>query len=105
MAAALADGAAISAVNLAEVVGKLAERGLPEAMIHAALDPLDLDIVNCDALHAYQAGLLRPLTKQAGLSLGDRICLASGQQLRVPVLTTDRSWASLNLGITIESIR
>jgi ribonuclease VapC len=102
---AVKDGAAISAVNLSEVIGKLSEASMPEAAIRAALDALGLDVVAFTTDAAYQAGLLRPLTRQAGLSLGDRTCLALGQWLGLPVLTADRSWASLPLGVTVEVIR
>ena len=105
VAAAVAGGAAISAVNLSEVVAKLSEAGIPEAPIHEALDPLGLDIVDFDAALAYRAGLWRPLTKPAGLSLGDRACLSLARHLNLPTLTADRSWAGLPLGITVRVIR
>jgi AbrB family looped-hinge helix DNA binding protein len=43
----------------------------------------------------------REPTRAAGPSLGDRACLALGQQLSRPVLTTDRSWSGLDLGIEV----
>ena len=105
VAQAISRGAAIGAVNLAEVIAKLAEVGLPEAAIHGALDPLGLTLVDFDADLAYRAGLLRPLTRSAGLSLGDRVCLALAQRLSLPAITADRNWASLALGITVTLIR
>src|SRR5947209_6831608 len=76
---AIEDGAEISAVNLAEVVAKLAEAGMPEELIHRAVDPLGLDVVGFDAPQAYRSGLLLVATKPLGLSLGDRCCLALAQ--------------------------
>ena len=102
---AIADGAAISAVNFSEVVAKLSHAGMTEAAIHESLDSLGLEIVAFDASLAYQAGFLRPLTKRAGLSLGDRACLALAQYLNLPTLTTDRVWESLSLGIAVQVIR
>jgi PIN domain nuclease of toxin-antitoxin system len=102
---ALMDGAAISAVNFSEVVAKLREGGMLEEAIHESLDSLELDIVEFDTEFAYQAGLLRPLTKSAGLSLGDRACLALAQNLNLPALTADRAWDSLSLGIRVQVIR
>jgi ribonuclease VapC len=102
---AIRDEAAISAVNFSEVVGKLCDGGMPEEVIHESLDPLELDIVEFDTELAYQAGLLRPLTKSSGLSLGDRACLALAQHLNLPALTTDRVWKDLLPAITVQLIR
>ena len=102
---ALMDGAAISAVNFSEVVAKLREGGMLEEAIHESLDSLELDIVEFDTELAYQAGLLRPLTKSAGLSLGDRACLALAQNLNLPALTADRAWDGLLSGIKVQVIR
>jgi ribonuclease VapC len=105
VAQAITDGAAISAVNLSEVVAKLSQAGMQETVIHEVLDPLKLDLVDFDKTSAYQAGVLRPLTKHAGLSLGDRACLALAQHLNLPILTTDKVWANLSLDIKIQVIR
>jgi len=82
--------AAISTVNFSEVVAKLAENGMPETTIREVLEGLALEVHDFGRELAYRAGLLRLRTKQKGLSLGDRTCLALGEQLRLPVLTTDR---------------
>ena len=102
---AIAGGAAISTVNFSEVVAKLNEAGMPEDVIHESLDSLGLEIINFDNELAYLAGLLRPLTKRAGLSLGDRCCLALAQNLNLLVFTTDRQWANLSLNIQIHVLR
>jgi PIN domain nuclease of toxin-antitoxin system len=96
---------AISAVNLSEVVAKLTERSMPTAMVRTVLEDLDLDIHPFDAESAFAAGALRTPTRELGLSFGDRACLALGQQLDLPVLTTDRAWTHLELGITVRPIR
>ncbi|WP_319993753.1 PIN domain-containing protein [Deinococcus aetherius] len=54
---------------------------------------------------ALNAARLRPLTKSAELSLGDRYCLALAQRLGVPVLTADRAWSSLSAGVPVTVIR
>ena len=48
---------------------------------------------------------LRSVTRHAGLSLGDRACLALGDRLGCPVVTADRVWASLDVGVAIVVIR
>ncbi len=105
VAAVLASGAAISAVNLSEVVAKLAERGMPEQAIREALDPLDLDVAPADTSLAYAAGVLRPTTRHLGLSLGDRFCLALGARLSLPIVTAERAWSAVAVDVTVQMIR
>jgi ribonuclease VapC len=78
---------------------------MPEEAIHETLDPLELDIVQFNTKLAYQAGFLLPLTKNAGLSLGDRACLGLAQHLNLPALTTDRVWKDLLPAVTVQLIR
>ena len=69
-------GAVISAINLAEVVGRLSERGGAAGDIRRGLDRLRLPVLPIDEELGYAAGFLRTSTRRLGLSLGDRICLA-----------------------------
>lgn len=103
--AALTGGAVMSTVNLAEVVTKLQEGGVPDADIGPMIDQLNVTIVDFDQAQAYPTGLLRRQTRAAGLSLGDRACLALAQRLGLPVLTADRAWTTLNLPVTVTAIR
>ncbi len=97
--------AVITSVNFSEVVAKLADEGRDESEIQQYLDALGLVIVEFDANLAYKTGFLRPLTRSAGLSLGDRACLALAMSLGVPALTCDQAWSRLNLGSQVELIR
>lgn len=56
---------------------------------------------------AHEAALIRLWTKDLGLSLGDRSCLALARRLGVPALTADRVWMKLpaDLGVEVEQIR
>ncbi len=99
------EGATMSTVNLSEVVAKLSEAGMPEEAIHEALDALGITIVDFDNAFAYKTGLLRLATKKAGLSPGDRACLALAGQLGLPAVTTNCVWESLPLDITIQIAR
>lgn len=103
--AALLPEAVISAVNLSEVVAKLAEHGMPEGAIRTAIDGLQLTVHGLDAAAAVQAGLLRPRTKALGLSLGDRACLALARALGRTAVTTERLWSSVDVGVDVEVIR
>lgn len=98
-------GAVISAVNLSEVVAKLCGAGIPEKLIHQVIGPLGLEIVPFDEEQAYQAGLLRTATKDVGVSLGDRACLSLGKKLGVVVLTADKTWSALSIGVRVRVIR
>ena len=102
---AIQAGAAVSTVNLSEVAAKLCDDGLNDAAAREAIGALDIQIIVFDRELALQAGALRLGTKRAGLSLGDRVCLALAQQLGVPAITTDRAWSRLSLDIPIHVIR
>jgi PIN domain nuclease of toxin-antitoxin system len=97
--------ASVSAVNLSEVLARLLEIGMPESDIAAALRRLDLRAVVFDEPQAHATARLRSATRHAGLSLADRACLALGLQLGRPVVTADRAWARLDVGVEIILIR
>lgn len=117
-----AEGALIAAPNLAEALTKLIDRrpalaaqlhdgptstagegalsvpGIPLAGGAIAVEPFTVaDAVAC--------ARLRPGTRPLGLSLGDRACLALGQRMQARVLTADRAWATLSIGVSIVVIR
>jgi PIN domain nuclease of toxin-antitoxin system len=94
-----------STVNLAEVQTKLVSRGGdPEEAWEDALSAVH-EPVAFTAEHARIAGNLVTQTRQFGLSLGDRACLALAIALHAPVYTADRSWTKLRLSIRIHLIR
>ena len=89
---------AISAVNLTEVGAKLLEAGMEEASAQIAVSVLGIgEIVDFTEDSAWEAAQLRPLTKQYGLSLGDRACLALAHKLNVPAVTADKEWSKFKL--------
>ena len=97
--------AQIGAVNLSEVVAKLQERGVPDEIIDQSLVDLDLQVVPFNREQAMRAGKLRILTRRAGLSLGDRACLATAAALGAVAITTDQAWARLSVDVEIELAR
>jgi ribonuclease VapC len=99
------EGAMMSAVNLSEVVAKLVDRGTPTDRILDVIAQLDIDVVAVDREQAVQAGLLRDQTRTAGLSLGDRACLAVAAATGRIALTTDRAWAKVDMDVAIEIAR
>jgi PIN domain nuclease of toxin-antitoxin system len=89
---------AISSVNLTEVAAKLLEAGIDEAGAQLAVSILGIgEIVDFTEDLAWEAARLRPLTKQHGLSLGDRACLALAMKLKIPAVTADKEWSKLKL--------
>ena len=108
--AALADTCAISAVNFAEVLSKLSDRGqdvdqAAERMASQGLTGAALIVVPVKEPQAREIARLREKTRGTGLSLGDRACLALAYSLKLPVLTADRAWLSLGLGIDVRMVR
>jgi PIN domain nuclease of toxin-antitoxin system len=83
-------GAALSAVNYAEVTTKLAEGGTDRKAAVEAILRLGVQVVDFDKDLAERTGELRPLTRSRGLSLGDRACIALAEREGATVLTADR---------------
>ena len=102
---ALLSRAGMSAVNYAEVLSKLVEDGMPRSEAEYAVGRYGFAVLDADKHRSALAGLLHDRTRRTGVSLGDRYCLQLAMELGVPLLTTDRSWASLGLDVQIELIR
>src|ERR1700710_2675488 len=90
---AIASNAAMSSVNLAEVMTILVREGQTPASAERALDKLPVPIHAFNQELALQAGAMFAATRKFGLSLGDRACLALAQRENLPVLTADRALA------------
>jgi ribonuclease VapC len=88
-------GSMVSSVNFAEVVSYFAYKGLTATQIDDMLQPLPMIIVPADEKMARLAGVLRNETAHAGLSLGDRFCLALALTQGKAAWTTDKQWASI----------
>ncbi len=101
------DGSVMSTVNVAEVVSHYAKLGAARQDIEALLRPLPIRLVPLDTALSYDAGMLRPITLEGGLSLGDRCCLALARREGLPALTAERRWPLIAgaAGVTIELIR
>lgn len=83
----------IGAANWSEVLQKTRQQGAPTGLVARLLTSFGLAVTEVTAEDAELAAGLW----QAGsaLSLADRLCLALGQRLQVPVVTTDTVWASI----------
>ena len=110
VAEALGQGTVISAVNLAEVLSKIADEGenpdeLADRPGTEGLANFGVEVLPFTELDARIVARLRLSTRAAGLSLGDRACLALGVRLGYGVLTADRGWATLDLGVEVRLVR
>jgi PIN domain nuclease of toxin-antitoxin system len=104
-ALAAPDPALMSAANLVEAIAMLGiRRGLLAAEARADILSLGIEILPFREAEAEGAGAL--LGRYRGrLSLGDCACLATARARGVPVLTGDRRWAGLELGVELRMIR
>jgi len=76
--------------------------------VHQALAELtdaELEVVQFNRALAEATGLLAPLTRARGLSLGDRACLALAQRESAVALTADSAWRTIAVGVDIRFIR
>jgi PIN domain nuclease of toxin-antitoxin system len=99
--------ASISTVNVSEVYTYAAINSLPIVAIDAFFADTGIEIVPFDLTHAVSAGKLASITRRAGLSLGDRSCLALAKFHGSQVLTADRIWeqVAVDAGVEITLLR
>src|SRR5437588_708593 len=84
------DRAIISAVNLAEVVAKMIQKGAEREVTGRLLRELSLTVVDWTEALAYASAEFAPLAWKNGISLGDRACLTLARQLHATAVTADR---------------
>jgi len=97
--------ACMSTVNLSEVLGRFSRDGHDPQRVMERLMTSGLQFVPFGSQEAAEAAALVPATRPFGLSLGDRACLALAKLRRLPVLTADRVWLDLDLGLQVDSLR
>jgi PIN domain nuclease of toxin-antitoxin system len=110
VADAIATGAAISTVNLGEVLSRVADRGGDPARVSRQMTDRGLldgaiAVEPFTSADAIEVARLRPLTRDLGLSLGDRACLALAKRLDTPVLTADSAWSKIDPRPEVRQIR
>lgn len=107
---AIGEGAAVSIVNWAEILSKLAEAGKDPEVAAAELRRAEgsrraLSIEPLTAADCVAVARLRPITRRQGLSLADRVCLSLAERLGVPALTADRKWLEADVLAEVQLIR
>lgn len=106
-ALAMPDECRMSAANHAEVIARCLDRGVTEEVVDVMLVELGYQVIPVQVEDGVLAGRLRRSTRTSGLSLGDRLCLATAMRLACPVMTTDRPWLAMakTLALDIRCIR
>ena len=96
----------MSTVNIAEVVAYLTRNGFSDEDKILRIINL-VKQINLNQEVAVSSGMMILLTKKYGLSLGDRVCLATAKLLNATVYTADKKWSEIadQLGIHIIQIR
>lgn len=98
---------AISSVNFSEFVAVLTRSGIQENEINEIITDIVPEIIPFCVDTSILAGKLAILSKDYGLSLGDRACIATGEFYKMEVYTSDKVWLKLQpkLKTTITIIR
>jgi ribonuclease VapC len=99
--------AALSTVNLAEVLYRTDEEGMQTSGLQRDLEALGLQLVPFTGEDAQLVQEVRRTARGQGqrLSLADCCCLATGLRLNVPVVTGDQTWEALRIGIEVHPLR
>lgn len=93
----------VGAANWSEVLQKARQHGAPADIVGRLLVSFGLtvhDVTRADAEAA--SDIWRP---GIALSLADRLCLALGLRMELPVATADAAWAEVENGPTVVLIR
>jgi ribonuclease VapC len=98
-------GALLSTVNLAETMAVLMRQGASREKAIEILELWDFQVADFGRSLAEETGALAQRTRSKGLSLGDRACLALALMQDLPVVTADRAWRGVDVGVKIRFIR
>ncbi len=99
------EGAVVSAVNWSEVLQKSLRAGVDIAGMAQDFADIGVRFEPFTTRQAETAATLWNRTRNQGLSLADRACLALAIETENPVLTADGAWAQLGLDIEIQILR
>lgn len=97
--------ACVSTVNYSEACAKLVDKGFGADEAFNWLEALRLDVIVFNRQDAARAASLRSATRLKRLSFADRACLALTISRGAVAVTTDRVWATLDIGCPVELIR
>jgi ribonuclease VapC len=96
---------AVSMVNVCEVISVLVRQGNAESEVSSELRALIPAIIPFDWPIACAAAGMILSTQPQGLGLGDRAALATARHMRIPVLTAEKRWLDVSVGVDVQLIR
>ena len=99
-----ARGGLLGMATFVEAAARGEELGFETSTTLALISRLGLTLAPVDRATADQAAALWKARKQ-NLSLGDRLCIGLARASGLPVLTGDRRWTSLELGVSVVLFR
>lgn len=102
---ALLDGAVMSTVNLSEVLQKSEQHGIDTEGLEYDLEALGVQFRAFDVSQARATAEIWAEVPRAGLSLGDRACLALARAVDGTAATTDRRWSAPEHGVRVRVLR
>lgn len=98
------ENSVVSSVNFSEVITVLVRKGLKYEEVAQSLKDTFPQIEEFNDEQAIIAASLDEVTRKHELSLGDRSCLALAKHQKLPVLTADKAWKDLDLGVEVHLI-
>lgn len=94
----------VTAANWSEILQKARQHGADPQEVGLMLRSLGLEVTEITREDGERAAAI--WEKGTPLSVGDRLCLAVGLRLRLPVVTTDALWEKASIGgMGVETLR
>jgi PIN domain nuclease of toxin-antitoxin system len=103
VASVVAD-AVVGVFNQAEIISHFVHLGAPIEEVRLMLNALPYHVAEADCSLGWEAARLRSITRDAGLSLGDRFCLALAMRLEVPAYTADRASKDFAAAVKVKTV-
>ena len=98
-------GANMTTLNISEVMSKLYQKNYSKAEINSCINELAINFIDINITIATLAASYYTKTKSLGLSMADKICLATAKLGNYTIITADKDWAKTNFGVDIKLIR
>jgi len=93
----------IGAANWSEVLQRVRQHGAPAGVVARLLASFGLTVVEVSRIDAEIAAEL--WHRDRSLSLADRLCLALGLRMSLPVATADAAWTAIGDGPEVDLVR